>query len=66
MTPTQLKEARHKLGLSLSQMARMLGYSGTHAMQQIRHMENGDRSIREPQKRLVKAYLEGYRPKDWP
>lgn len=66
MTPTELKQARHTLGLTLSQMALVLGYDGEHAMQQIRQMESGRRSIREPQRRLVVAYLEGYRPDDWP
>ena len=29
-------------------------------------LENGGRPIREPQRRLVEAYLSGYRPDDWP
>lgn len=66
MTPQALKEARHQLGLSLSQMAHMLGYEGEHCKQQVRHMEMGNRTIREPQRRLVEAYLSGYRPPDWP
>lgn len=66
MTPTEFREARHKLGLTLSQMARMLGYTGAHDMQQIRRMESGERNIREAQARLVRAYLSGYRPNDWP
>ena len=66
MTPTELREARHKLGLTLSQMAAMLGYDGAHAAQQIRKMEAGERTIREPQRRLMVAYLSGYRPNDWP
>lgn len=66
MTPENIKEARHKLGLTLSQMAHVLGYEGQHAMQQVRKMEAGQRAIREPQRRLVQAYLDGYRPSDWP
>lgn len=66
MTPAQLKQARHALGLTLSEMADMLGYDGTHAAQQVRKMESGDRAIRGPQARLVLAYLSGYRPEDWP
>ena len=66
MTPTEFKEARHTLGLTLSQAARLLGYRGKHAMQQIRQMESGDKSIRPPQIRLMRAYLDGYRPEDWP
>jgi len=66
MTPSELKQARLKLGLSLSKMAAMLGYEGQHAAQQMRKMETGERSIREPQRRLMEAYLKGYRPPDWP
>jgi len=38
MPPQELKEARHKLGLSLSQLALMLGCEGTQAAQQMRKM----------------------------
>ena len=69
MNGDQMRKARHELGLTSSQMARMLGYqsdksSNLNTMQ--RDLENGSRCIREPQRRLVEAYLEGYRPKDWP
>ncbi len=66
MNAQQLRTARLSLGLTLSQMAAALGYEGKHASQQVRKMETGDRTIREAQKRLVEAYLSGYRPKDWP
>ena len=66
MTPEELKEARLALGLSMTAMAAMLGYEGAHAKIQIYRMETGERPIREAQRRLVVAYLEGYRPKDWP
>lgn len=66
MTPKQLHEARHTLGLTLDQMARMIGYTGVHARQQMYDMERGERTIRDPQRRLVQAYLSGYRPPDWP
>jgi DNA-binding transcriptional regulator YiaG len=66
MTPANLKAARHTLGLSLSQMARFLGYTGKHASLQVRDMESGRRTIRPAQTRLVQAYLDGYRPADWP
>ena len=66
MTPQEFKEARYKLGISLAQMAPMLGYDGAHASTQIRKMETGDRTIRDAQARLVQAYLDGYRPNDWP
>lgn len=66
MSPTQLKEARHTLGLSISEMADMLGYQGTQARQQMDDLETGRRPIRAPQRRLAEAYLAGYRPTDWP
>ena len=65
MTPQELKKAKVTLGLTLSQMAKMLGYDGKHANLQIRHMIIGERTIRSAQARLVQAYLDGYRPKDW-
>jgi transcriptional regulator with XRE-family HTH domain len=69
MTPDELRQARLKLGLSLSQLAEMLGYRGDR--EQLRSMgyelESGRKAIREPQRRLVEAYLAGYRPPEgWP
>mgnify|MGYP000958481646 CR=1 FL=1 len=66
MTPHQLQQARHKLGLSLVQMAEMLGYEGEAARSQMHHLETGKRTIRPAQRRLMEAYLAGYRPADWP
>jgi transcriptional regulator with XRE-family HTH domain len=66
MTPTQIKEARHTLGLTLDQMATMLGFVGEQRRQMMWKLENGIREIRAPQRRLLEAYLAGYRPADWP
>lgn len=66
MTPAQLKKARLSFGLTLVQMARLLGYSGENLRQMGYDLESGKRPIREPQRRLIEAYLAGYRPKDWP
>lgn len=44
----------------------MLGYQGEQRRQMQYDLENGRRAIREPQRRLVEAYLAGYRPPDWP
>ena len=66
MTPEQLARARKRLGLSLDQMAKMLGYDGFQARSQVHHLETGRREIRPAQRRLIDAYLAGYRPKDWP
>ena len=66
MTPSDLARARHRLGLTLDTMASMLGYEGPHKRQMEHDLETGRRPVREPQRRLVEAYLSGYRPADWP
>lgn len=66
MTPKQLARARQSLGLTLEQMATMLGYQGEQRRQMQYDLETGRRVIREPQRRLVEAYTSGYRPDDWP
>jgi transcriptional regulator with XRE-family HTH domain len=66
MTPEQMARARKRLGLSLEQLASMLGYQGVQRRQMQYDLETGRREIREPQRRLMDAYLSGYRPADWP
>ena len=66
MTPIELSEARRKLGLTLEAMATMLGYQGAQRRQMQHDLETGRRDLRPPQRRLVEAYLSGYRPQDWP
>jgi DNA-binding transcriptional regulator YiaG len=66
MSPDDIKAARHSLGLSLSELAELLGYQGNHARVQMDDLETGRRPLRECQRRLLQAYLEGYRPSDWP
>lgn len=65
MTGDELRAARHHLGLTQDQMAHVLGYVGAHRRGQIDDMETGYRPIRDAQRRLVQAYLDGYRPADW-
>ena len=67
MTSREFKEARQTLGLSLVQMAEMLGLQPNH----VRRLEfpedsNQRRPVMEQTRRLVQAYLDGYRPPDWP
>ena len=68
MTFKELKEARLKLGLTQLQMGAMLDTDG----QTVRRMEMNPETAntaREPQRRMVrlyKAYLDGWRPEDWP
>jgi transcriptional regulator with XRE-family HTH domain len=65
MNPDQIKAARKALGLTLEQLATMLGYQGAQRRQMMHDLETGRRPLREPQRRLLEAYLEGYRPADW-
>lgn len=50
----------------------MLGYDGAHVRSQVHKMEtrgaDGEplRSCRAVHARLIQAYLDGYRPPDWP
>ena len=66
LTPGSLSQARKHLGLSLLEMAHLLGYEGEHARSQAHHLETGRRESRPAQRRLIEAYLDGYRPEDWP
>lgn len=65
-TPEQFKSARKDLGLSLSVMAELLGYSGRHRADTQKALESGKKTIMPAQARLMRAYQTGYRPKDWP
>lgn len=67
MTPDELKSIRRDtLGLTLEQLARALGYTGTHARMTVNKMESGAKPITPPVERLIIAYRDGYRPRDWP
>lgn len=66
MTPEELQQIRHQLGLTLTQWATLLGYQGEHIRQQAHDLETGRRPIRDAQRRLAEAYRDGYRPSDWP
>jgi hypothetical protein len=67
MDHVQIKAARQALGLSVSEAALMLGVGEL----QVRRMEiapgaASHRPVNGTVKRLIQAYLDGYRPKDWP
>ena len=63
MTPAEFKQARSNLGLNQSQLAALLGY-GTYS--RISELEGGRSPITDQCARLMKAYVDGYRPSDWP
>jgi len=66
MTPVELYEARRRLGLTVTQFAHMIGHNQTN----VRRMEHAEwtntRPVSRTTERLVRAYLDGYRPDDWP
>lgn len=67
MTPSEIRRAREELGLTQAQLAAMLETDA----QTVRRMELApDKSThRAPAGRMVRllrAYLSGYRPDDWP
>ena len=67
MTPEQFKEARLKLGLTQAQMAYLLDTTD----RMVRRVESPiQRSTHQgpPARwtRLIRAYLDGHRPHDWP
>lgn len=67
MTPAEIKAARQSLSLSVAQLAALLDTDP----QTIRRMEqrpdaNTFRSPAPRMLRLLRAYLDGYRPADWP
>lgn len=63
MTPQEISEARQALGLSQSDMAAMTGYGAAARWSEL---ERGKRAPGGAVIRLIRAYLDGYRPPDWP
>lgn len=63
MTPEQIKSARETLALTQPQMATVMGLRGPAA---ISEWETGKRAPDGRSERLIRAYLDGYRPRDWP
>jgi len=60
------KQVRLRLGLTQSEMGAMLGYQGPHVRQMMNSIEAGRRALMPCQERLLQAYVDGYRPDDWP
>ncbi len=67
MSADDLTQARLALGLSVRELAAMLGCSPQHVRRmQTRPGEGQHRRITGTTERLLRAYLSGYRPRDWP
>lgn len=62
MTPDEVKSARSSLGLTLAHLAAVMGVR----LMTVSDWERGVRQINPMAARLLRAYLDGYRPDDWP
>ena len=67
MTHKQFRAARKRLGLTVKQMSAMLSVSMTqiHRIERIPGRDS-HRAVTGTMERLINAYLDGYRPQDWP
>ena len=63
MEPDEVRRARKALGLTQAQLAAVMGYGGRVRVAEI---EGGRRALGPAAERLLRAYLAGYRPPDWP
>lgn len=61
--PKDFRSARQALGLTQAQAAAMLGYG--HRVR-ITEIEAGRKRPSNSVRRLLRAYIDGYRPDDWP
>ena len=62
MVPFQIREARNRLELTQADMAEMLGVTKNA----VSGFERGEYKAKASVVRLLRAYLSGYRPPDWP
>jgi DNA-binding transcriptional regulator YiaG len=68
MTPAEILQARQTLGLSRAQLAAMLDLKNAKAVQCM-ETDPSAAMFRSPPVRavrLLRAYLDGHRPPDWP
>jgi transcriptional regulator with XRE-family HTH domain len=63
MTPLEILRARLTLGLTQAELAPLLGYSD---VARVSELERGARKPGAAVVRLLHAYLDGYRPENWP
>ena len=68
MTPDEIREARLTLGLSRAQLARLLDLGRAQDVQRMEMPVTAatHRPMPVRAERLLRAYLAGYRPDDWP
>lgn len=67
MTPDEIKAARKSLGLSVAELAALMDIDA-HGVRRVEMRENAATARKPPARfvRLLRAYLAGYRPPDWP
>jgi hypothetical protein len=65
-TPEAIRYTREHLGLTPPQLGALLGYSGEAARNRVSELEHGRRSPGGAVSRLLWAFLNGYRPAEWP
>jgi transcriptional regulator with XRE-family HTH domain len=63
MTPLEILRARLKLRLTQAELAPLLGYSD---VARVSELERGARKPGAAIVLLLRAYLDGYRPPNWP
>lgn len=63
MTPAEIREALKTLGLTQVQAAPLLGYG---APPRVSDIVRGKEAPSAAVVLLLRAYLDGYRPEDWP
>jgi transcriptional regulator with XRE-family HTH domain len=63
VTPAEIREARQTLGLTQAELASALGYGN---VSRVAELERGARVPGGCVVRLLQAFLDGYRPSDWP
>jgi DNA-binding transcriptional regulator YiaG len=64
MTPAEIRAARKQLGLTQAELSAVMGYS--RGAKTVSDWEVGVSEMPPPTARLLRAYLDGYRPQDWP
>lgn len=67
MTPDEIRAARKILGLTQHQLAVLLGFADQPLTKNnLSRLERGSKTLDAARARLLQAYLDGYRPDDWP
>lgn len=65
MTPAEFRSIREKIGFTQAGLAVFLGYGKAIRVSEFERATN-PRPVPDHLARLMTAYDEGYRPKDWP